>query len=157
MAVELPTKVSIVSSKYTYAVGEKASFQCFSYNSNPTALISWTMDDKSISSPQHKSGKPSSDIINDFLKDIQAHGDIYGGLGSDEFLKPKASSLQLNFRVNKKHLKNGIKIGCRAHIGDLYVPQSIAIDVTQATGGVKSSNFYSRYVGMALVFTFMLN
>ena len=156
IVVQLPTKVEIVPLKDSYTVGENVIATCHSYASNPTASISWEINDKRISSPQHESGNTSTDILNDFLKGIQDRVDVFGGSGSDKFFSRKDSSLQIKFRVSEKYLTDGIKLGCLAHIGDPYVPASQEIGVTRSTANGNNFTKFIGYIHLPFIFTFIL-
>ena len=153
LVVDRPSKVEVITSKNIYTIGEKLEAKCVSYLSNPVAFISWNVDGKSISSPQHESGKTDAVILNEFLTGIQARQNDFKGTKSDKFLMGKNSSLQLSFKVQEKSLKNGIKLKCLAHVGDIYVPASRQISVIQST------NNAGRFTGIKLyikIFVLML-
>ena len=156
LIVERPNKVEILTSKESYIIGEQLKATCTSYLSNPTALISWTINGKRISLPQHESGKKSPVIMKDYLTGIQNRQTVYTNQENDNFFKGKNSSLELQFRVQKKYLKSGIKLECQAHIGDLYVPASRSIPVIQSTGKGSTIKNVIRYVYVSLIFTFIL-
>lgn len=140
LVVDRPSKVEVITTKDVYSIGEKLEAKCVSYSSNPTAFISWNVDGKSISSPQHQSGKTDAVILNEFLTGIQARQNNFKGTKSDKFLMGKNSSLQLSFIVQEKSLKTGIKLKCLAHVGDIYVPASRQIQVIRSTNNSERIN-----------------
>jgi hypothetical protein len=151
-----PNKVQIHTSKETYNVGEKLLATCSSYSSNPTALISWKLNSVSISDPQHESGKTLMVIINEFLNGIESRQNVFKGIMYDEFFVGKNASLQLSFQVQEKYIKSGIKIECQAHVGDLYVPASKYIQVTQTSGTRISFTTFIGYIYLSIIVPFII-
>ena len=127
--IETPKNVELEIPKDVYEIGEMIEAKCISYSSNPVAFISWNINNKDISHPQHESGKTDTDIWHEFLIGIQKRKNDFKGTKSDEFFNGKNSSLQLSFIVQKKSLKDGIKLQCQAHVGDLYVQATRKIQV----------------------------
>ena len=132
--IETPKNVKLEIPKDVYEIGEMIEAKCISYSSNPVAFISWNINNKDISHPQHESGKTDADILHEFLFGIQKRKNDFKGTKSDEFFKGKNSSLQLSFIVQKKSLKTGIKLQCQAHVGDLYVQATRKIRVIPSSG-----------------------
>ena len=142
--------------KETYSVGEKLSATCSSYSSNPTALISWKLNSIQISDPQHASGKTLLFIIKEFLNGIESRQNVFRGIKSDEFFVGKNDSLQLSFQVQEKYIKSGILIECQAHVGDIYVPASKYIQVTQSSGTRISFISFIGYIYLSIIISFIM-
>ena len=153
IVVEPPKKIEIRTSKETYVSGESLMATCLAYESNPSTLISWQINGKTISLPTHSSGKTSPDVINDYFTGIQSRKNVYKGLGSDDFFQGKNSSLQLNIQVQNQYAKRGtpLELNCLAYIGDLYVPKSKKIQVTRSTGKASCLKMFNGYIHVLLI------
>merc|ERR1719414_2693258 len=100
---------------------------CFSYRSRPAASLTWRVNDVEVNSNYHSF--KSYGFVEEGQGGELKRRKIYPMLNAElREYKPQVesggkletSALGLSFKVNKQHVKTGLKLECTASIGSVY-------------------------------------